>query len=70
MVVKNLVKGIVSLCHRSGGETVDLRKQIVSSLVVSLLNVDRSTADNASKALRKVCSTKVYYVTIFLILWI
>jgi len=63
MLVKNLAKGIVDLCtsQESGDETLDLRKQIVNSLVVSLLDIESTadadaddTADSVSKGLRKV----------------
>jgi len=42
-----------------GDESLELRKQIVSGLVVSLLNIEStadgdSTTDNASKGLKKV----------------
>jgi len=65
-LVKNLAKGIVDLCTsspQSGEETLDLRKQIVSSLVVSLLGIESgtdadNTTDNVSKGLRKVSSFK------------
>jgi len=62
VLVKNLAKGIVDLCtsQESGDEMLDLRKQIVSGLIVSLLDIESdadaadSTADNVSKGLRKV----------------
>jgi len=63
MLVKNLAKGIVNLCtsQESGDGMLDLRKQIVSGLVVSLLDIestadatDNSATDNVSKGLRKV----------------
>ena len=63
MLVKNLAKGIVDLCtsQESADETLDLRKQIVSSLVVSLLDIENTAdaaaddaADSVSKGLRKV----------------
>jgi len=61
MLVKNLAKGIVDLCTNQelGDESLELRKQIVSGLVVSLLNIEStadgdSTTDNASKGLKKV----------------
>ena len=63
MLVKNLAKGIVDLCtsQETVDDTLDLRKQIVSSLVVSLLDIESAacvdaddTADSVSKGLRKV----------------
>jgi len=68
MLVKNLSKGIVDLCmsRESGDETVGLRKQIVSNLVVSLLGIESAadtddTTDSVSKGLRKVLSfTEVF----------
>jgi len=63
MLVKNLAKGIVDLCtsQELGDDMLDLRKQIVSGLVVSLLDIestadatDNSATDNVSKGLRKV----------------
>jgi len=62
VLIKNLAKGIVDLCtsRESGDEMLDLRKQIVSGLIVSLLEIESSadatdsSADNVSKGLRKV----------------
>jgi len=62
VLIKNLAKGIVDLCtsRESGDEMLDLRKQIVSGLVVSLLEIESSadatdsSADNVTKGLRKV----------------
>jgi len=62
MLVKNLAKGIVDLCtsQDTGDEMLSLRKQIISGLIVSLLDIESNaeaadnTADNVSKGLRKV----------------
>lgn len=63
MLVKNLAKGIVNLCmaQESGEDSLDLRKQIVTGLVISLLGIEGSvdadnTTDNVSKGLKKVSS--------------
>ena len=61
-LVKNLAKGIVDLCisKESGDLMLDLRKQIVTGLIVSLLDIESNadatdnTADNVSKGVRKV----------------
>ena len=60
-LVKNLAKGIVDLCtsQESGEVTSDLRRQIVTSLIASLLSIESgtdagNTAENVSKGLRKV----------------
>jgi len=63
VLVKNLAKGIVNLCtsRELGDETLDLRKQIVSSLIVSLLGIESSNdadnrTDDGSKGLKKASS--------------
>lgn len=63
MLVKNLAKSIVNLCtaQESGEDSLDLRKQIVTGLVISLLGIEGSvdadnTTDNVSKGLKKVSS--------------
>jgi len=63
VLVKNLAKGIVNLCmaQESGEDSLDLRKQIVTGLVISLLGIEGSvdadnTTDNVSKGLKKVSS--------------
>ena len=63
-MVKNLAQGIVDLCTScgSGDESLDLRKQIVRSLVISLLGIEATaadadnTTDSAVKGLRKASS--------------
>jgi len=63
VLVKNLAKSIVNLCtaQESGEDSLDLRKQIVTGLVISLLGIEGSvdadnTTDNVSKGLKKVSS--------------
>jgi len=63
VLVKNLAKGIVNLCtsQDSGDDSLDLRKRIVTGLVISLLGIEGSadadnSTDNVSKGLKKVSS--------------
>ena len=69
VLVENLAKGIVDLCTspESGDGMLDVRKKVVSGLIVSLLDMEStadsadSTADNVSKGLRKVNNSCTAY---------
>ena len=67
-MIKNLAQSIASLCvvERVGEQTRELRQQIVTTLVTSLLQLDLATeqegiSDQALKALKKVLFSLFYF---------